>query len=131
MGWKEDVAQRLARGRKAWFKVKSRLMGSKMGKKMQARVVETCVESGLLFDCAVRVWQVREVKKLQTFVDKCYRYVWSKGKRTVCDCGRELAATTLRRHKLEACPLGEAGPSWDEVLLWLWRRKRKKSRLIY
>ena len=33
-----------------------------------------------------------------------------KGKRVTCDCGRELAATNLRRHKLEACPLGEAGP---------------------
>ena len=45
---------------------------------MQARVVEACVESALLFDCHVRVWHVREIKELQQFMDRIYRYIWSR-----------------------------------------------------
>ena len=107
MGWKADIAQRLNRGRKAWFKVKGRLVGSKMSKKTQARIVETCVEGGVLFDCQVRVWQVREIGKLQSFVDRCYRYVWSRktgpplmqmqreGK-NMADVRKDLGVKTLR-----------------------------------
>ena len=53
MGWKEDVDKRLARAGKAWFSVRKRLVGSRMSKKKQARVVEACVETSLLFDCQV------------------------------------------------------------------------------
>ena len=107
MGWKEDIKQRLARGRKAWWKLKNRLIGSKLSKKIQARVVEACVESGLLFDCAVRVWQVGEIKQLQKMVDRWYRYVWSRktgppliqmqmeGK-NMADVRKELGVKTLR-----------------------------------
>ena len=50
----------------------------KKKKKIQARVVEACVESCLLFDCQVRVLQVREIKKLQSMVDRYYRWVCSR-----------------------------------------------------
>ena len=78
MGYKEDVSNRLKRAGMLWYKVKNRLIGSKLSKKKQARVVEACVESALLFDCQVRVWQVGEIKKLQKFIDRAYRYVWSR-----------------------------------------------------
>ena len=82
-------------------------MGSKLGKKMQARVIEACVESGLLFDCAVRVWRVKEIKKMQSMVDRCYRYVWSRKKepplrqrerekKNMADVRRELGVKSLR-----------------------------------
>ena len=74
----EDVRQRLKRGGAAWCKVKSRLKGSRMSKNTQARVVEATVESILLFDAHARTWQVTELKKLQSCVDKMYRHVWSK-----------------------------------------------------
>ena len=35
------------------------------------------MESSLLYDCQVRVWYKRDMKRLQRWVDKCYRYVWS------------------------------------------------------
>ena len=54
MGWKEDVDQRLKRGSKTWWKTKKRLNGAKISKTLQARIVEACVESTLLFDCHVR-----------------------------------------------------------------------------
>ena len=56
LGWNEDLKQRLARAGSAWAKLRGRLKGSKMLKKVQARVVEACVESCLFFDCQVRVW---------------------------------------------------------------------------
>ena len=75
LGWKEDVDNRLKRAGRAWGKMKGRMVGSKMSKKMQARVVETCVESAHLFDCQVRVWYVSELRRMQSFVDRIYRYI--------------------------------------------------------
>ena len=70
MGWKEDVNQRCRRSGMAWSKVKSRLKGSKMSKKMQARIVETCVESTMLFDCQARTWQISEINRMQSQMDR-------------------------------------------------------------
>ena len=70
LGPAEDIKQRLKRGGAAWVKVKGRLKGSRMSKKVQARVVEACVGSTMLFDSQARTWQVRETKKLQSSLDK-------------------------------------------------------------
>ena len=48
-----------------------------MSKRWQARVVEACVESSVLYDCQARVWYKRDMKRVQSWLDKCYRYVWS------------------------------------------------------
>ena len=72
------MKNRMKRAGKCWFKLKKQLVGSKLSKRKQARVVEACVESALLFDCHVRVWQVKEIKRLQSFMDKIYRYIWSR-----------------------------------------------------
>ena len=42
--------------------------------------METCVESGLLFDCAARPWYIEEIKMLHSWIDKRYRSVWSNNK---------------------------------------------------
>ena len=78
MGWKEDVEERLKRGRKAWWVTKKRLRGAKISRRCQARVVEASVEATLLFDCQARTWTSRELRRLQSFMDGCYRSVWSK-----------------------------------------------------
>ena len=70
--------QRLKRGNKTWWLVKKRLKGTKISKRLQARVVDACVASTLLFDCHVRTWKVNEMRRMQRFLDRCYRYVWSK-----------------------------------------------------
>ena len=74
--WREDTSNRLSRAGKAWFAVENHLMGSRLSKRKQARVVEACVETALLFDCQVWVWQIKELRHLQSFMDRCYRYVW-------------------------------------------------------
>ena len=73
MGTKEDVQKRKARAGKAWFQVKKQLHGSSLPKRTQARIVEACVESALLFDCNTRVWYVREIKAMHSLMDRCYR----------------------------------------------------------
>ena len=78
MGWKQDVDERLRRANRAWWKTKNRLKGAKISKRMQARVIEASVESTLLFDCQARVWTNKEIKRMQQFVDKAYRNVWSR-----------------------------------------------------
>ena len=78
MGWKEDVSKRSSRAGMAWSKVKRRLKGTKMSKTMQARIVEACVESTMLFDCQARTWHISEIKKLQSLMERKYRYIWSR-----------------------------------------------------
>merc|ERR1712212_416221 len=77
IGGKEDVNNRIRKAGGLWCKVKAKLKGSRLSRRCQARIVEACVESALLFDSGVRAWDKSELKRLQSFVDKCYRYVWS------------------------------------------------------
>ena len=72
-----DVQNRIKRANGLWWRVKGWLKSSRLTKKWQGRVVEACVESSLLYDCQARVWYKRDVKRLQKWMDKCYRYVWS------------------------------------------------------
>ena len=64
-----------------WGQVRGWLRGSMISKMWQARVVEACVESSLLYDCQARVWYKKDVRALQSWIDKCYRWVWSGGRR--------------------------------------------------
>ena len=48
-----------------WCKVKARLQHTLLSKRQQAEVFNACVESGLLFDLAVRPWNIPEIKLLQ------------------------------------------------------------------
>ena len=73
IGGKEDVTNRIKRAGGLWWKVKAKLRGSRLSRRWQARIVEACVESALLFDSGVRVWYKSEFKRLQKFMDKCYR----------------------------------------------------------
>ena len=57
--------------------VKGWLNWSKLSMRWQGRIIQACVEISLLYDCQARVWYKRDVNKLQRWMDKCYRYVWS------------------------------------------------------
>ena len=78
MGAKTDIQQRKARAGKAWFQVKKQLFRSTLPRRTQARIIEACVEAALLFDCNTRVWYVREIKSLQSWIDRCYRRIWGR-----------------------------------------------------
>ena len=73
----EDINHRKRRAGMLWGRVKVWLKGTCLSKRWQARVVEACVESSLLYDCQARVWYKRDMRKLQQWMDRCYRYVWS------------------------------------------------------
>ena len=53
------------------------MKGTRPSKRWQVRLLEASVEGGLLFDCQVRVWWKKDVKGMQKWMEKCYRYVWS------------------------------------------------------
>ena len=80
LGAEADRKNRIKRAGRLWGQVKGWLRGSRMSKRGQARVVEVCVESSLLYDCQARVWYRRNLKALQSWMDKCYRLVWSGGR---------------------------------------------------
>ena len=107
MSWKDDVKKRVERGNSAWWKCRNRVKGTRISRRLQARVVEVCVESTMLFDCHVRTWQAGELKKLQKVADRAYRYVWGNGKmpplrqmqaehKNMADVRRELGVKSIR-----------------------------------
>ena len=119
LGPKEDLNQRLKRAGSAWWKVKNRLKKSKLSKKIQARIVQACVESTALFDCQARTWQKGEIKRIQQFMDKALRYIWSRKNQpplmemqqkgvNMQDLRNELGVTTIRT-KIEKRVLERVG----------------------
>ena len=62
--------------------IKKRFEKYNLSKETQAKVFEEYVESTILFDAAVCPFSAKEIKSLQSFCDKQYRYVWNdrKGK---------------------------------------------------
>ena len=76
---KEVVNMGLRRAGGLWAKVKEQLKNMRLSMRWQARIVQACVESALLFDCQARVWWKMDVMRLQKWMDKCWWYVWSNG----------------------------------------------------
>jgi hypothetical protein len=77
MGEREDDGERIRKAQMAWAKIRHRLKGSKMNRKIQARIVEACVESIILYNCQGRVWYERNIKRMQSFMDRGYRHIWA------------------------------------------------------
>ena len=80
IGPKKGLMNRKKRAGYLWAKCRSQLLKSKLPRKKQAQVVQACVESGLLFDCATRPWYNQEINNIQSWIDKRYRYPWSNKK---------------------------------------------------
>ena len=77
MGPEKDTRNRIKRASNVWFKVKTQLKNTTLSKKWQARIVQATVVSALLFDCHTRTWWLRDIKRLQTWLDRSLRYIWS------------------------------------------------------
>ena len=41
--------------------------------KTHARIIEAGVESSILFDCATGTWYQKDIKYLQSWMNRCYR----------------------------------------------------------
>ena len=80
IGRKVDRQERIRRANAAWVKLKPRLWKSKLSRRTKAVIVQAVVESTLLFDAQARCWTTTDLKKLQSTVDKCYRFIWNDGK---------------------------------------------------
>ena len=77
MGNTEDIKQRKVKKGKAWFNVKQQLKRSRLHKRTQARIVQACLKSAILFDCHARVRNKKDIKSLQSWMDRSYRHIWS------------------------------------------------------
>ena len=64
----------------AWAKVRKWLWKSALLKRTRIIVVQAVVESSMLFDCNFRSWSVTDTTKIQSVVDKVYRFVWNNDK---------------------------------------------------
>ena len=62
--------------RRCEYEVAKSRRSMRLSKRWQARILQACVESALLFDCQARVWWKKDVMRLQKWMDKCWRYVW-------------------------------------------------------
>ena len=81
LGRSRDTKEREKRGWKAWFGLIKRFNHSKLLKNFQAKIVEAVVESMMLFDSGVWVWQKKETKRLQRVTDAAFTFIWSDKKR--------------------------------------------------
>ena len=57
--------------------LKKRLKKTRLTKRQQAIVAQTCVESTALFDAAVRPLYESEINKIQREIDRLYRSIWA------------------------------------------------------
>ena len=85
-----------------YSKVREKLKGLR---RMMARAIkkDDCKncggKSGLLFDCATHTWCLKDIKKLHSWMDKCYRSVWGSGR-----------SPPLRQMQEETCKI--SGMKW-------------------
>ena len=70
LGAEADKRNRIKRSGRLWGQVRGWLRGSRLSKRVQASVVEACVESSLVYDRLARVWYKRDVRALQSWLDR-------------------------------------------------------------
>ena len=138
------------------MQIRKRFMKCELSKKTQAKVVETCVESTILFNFALRPFSQSETKRIQSWIDKRYRYIWSnkeellkqmeRSHMNMQDVRNELDVMTIRSkiEKSHLIRIGHIARMSDERLVkqttmcWIRRmemgkkpRKRKMTMLTY
>ena len=77
MGTEKDNINRVKRAGGLWAKVRSQLRGWRLTLKTKARIMSSCKESEILFDCSTRTWYQKVIKYPQRWIDRCYRHIWA------------------------------------------------------
>ena len=75
LGRKEEISQRLRRGALILARIRKRFTKSRLSKSTQGLVLDTCVDSTMLFNCNTRPFYKSEVKRLQKAMDRRYRLI--------------------------------------------------------
>ena len=101
----------------------------------EARIVEACVETAILFDAAVRPWSIKEIQRLQSWIDRCYCHVWSSKTKppliemqersvNMQDLRNTMKVRTLRwKSRRGLCSESDTSSAWttsDWSMLSLW-----------
>ena len=72
---KVDTDKRVSRGYAAWNCIRQQLKKSSIHPRKQALVLRATVMGTMLYACKSRPWREYEIQRLQSVMDKCYRYV--------------------------------------------------------
>ena len=79
LGQKKHISQRLRTGALIFAKIRKSFTKSRLSKRTQALVLDTFVDSTMLFNCNRRPFYKSKVKQLQKAIDKRYRLIWGNG----------------------------------------------------
>ena len=79
LGREKDIYQRLRKGALIFARIRKHFTSSRLSKRTQALVLDTCVESTMLFNCNTRPFYKSEMKQLQKAMYKRYRLIWGSG----------------------------------------------------
>ena len=107
LGRKENIFQRLRRGAPIFARIRKRFTKSRLSKRTQALVLDTCLGSIMLFNCNTRPFYKSEVKQLQKAMDWRYRLIWGSGNKeplremeekhvNMLDVRRQLGVESIR-----------------------------------
>ena len=72
-GAERDTAERIKAARKVWFRIRAQLARLPLSLKSKGRIFEAAVLGSLLYACEVRTFSAAQMRKFQSFTDKCLR----------------------------------------------------------
>ena len=81
----EDMKQRIKRGYGAWAKMRNKLAKSRILHRKQAQIVRATVMTTMLYACKSRPWREYEYSRIQSVMDRCYRYIVGQNLRRMAD----------------------------------------------
>ena len=74
-GFTRECAHRTSRAAMVWVKLKKKMLIARLGLKTKGRLFIAAVIASLMYGTEVRGVSEKEIKKLQTFVNKCERFL--------------------------------------------------------
>ena len=88
-------------GGNALLTIKKRFEDSMLTKTTKAMIIQTVIESTMTFNCEIKAWQKKEIRKMQKVMNQGYRYLWinkKKGPALKQMEGRKVSMLEVRRN---------------------------------
>ena len=102
-----DMKQRLSRAASVWAVTRGRLQGSLLPIRDQVQIVKATVQSTLLYSSKSRPFTSKDFGRMQSFMDRCWRYLahtnlWTmRRNKTPMQAVRERLGVHRLRHEVE------------------------------
>ena len=88
-------------GGNALLTIKKRFEDSMLTKTTKAMIIQTVIESTMTFNCEIKAWQKKKIRKMQKVMNQGYRYFWinkKKGAALKQMEGRKVSILGVRRN---------------------------------